>query len=65
MSTNTALLNGGMDVKQVNGGPYYVPTNVEDTKEAGSPDRKRCCDCTCLQTVSNYIVSGLERSFYR
>ncbi|XP_060605204.1 patched domain-containing protein 3-like isoform X1 [Ruditapes philippinarum] len=64
MTSNTALLNGGMDVKRMNGGPSHNSTQGNKLHEE-SDENKGCCGCTCLKKVSNAIVSGLEKSFYR
>ncbi|XP_045159868.2 patched domain-containing protein 3-like isoform X1 [Mercenaria mercenaria] len=63
MSTNKALLNGGMDVKRENGGPNHFSAHGTTVHEKN--DDKGCCGCTCLQKISNSIVGGLEKSFYR
>ena len=63
MSSDTALLNGGMNVKKMNGVPSHNTTQGNKSHE--KTEDNGCCGCTCLKKISNVIVSGLERSFYR
>ncbi|XP_032219705.2 patched domain-containing protein 3 [Nematostella vectensis] len=37
---------------------------ADEPKTGNSPKSKKCCDCGCLQTCSNFVNTSLERFFY-